>query len=113
VSRPHVSFSDLRTAAYCPRKCYYQRRRDSGEREPPPELGSIRALATRYEELLEADRDLAVEPIAISAGTYHARLAATQERLTEDGHWNSTPRSCRPERSCDRPPLPRNRPQGA
>lgn len=88
MSRAHVPFSDLRTATYCPRKCYYQRRRDSDEREPPPEVESIRALATRYEALLEPDAGLEAEPIAVPSAAYRDRLANTRERLAEDGHWD-------------------------
>ncbi|MXV61536.1 hypothetical protein GS429_05540 [Natronorubrum sp. JWXQ-INN-674] len=88
MSRAHVSFSDLRTAAYCPRKCYYQRTSDEADREPPPEVESIRALAMRYEELLAAPADaLEAEPIAVPAARYRDRLAATRDRLTDDGHW--------------------------
>ncbi|AGB35911.1 CRISPR-associated protein Cas4 [Natronococcus occultus] len=87
MSRPHVPFSDLRTAAYCPRKCYYQRRLDSDEREPPPEVATIRDLERRYETLLETDSELTDEPIGVSPSAYRDRLAATQERLVADGHW--------------------------
>ncbi|WP_254532155.1 hypothetical protein [Natrinema gelatinilyticum] len=88
-----VSFSDLRTAAYCPRKCYYQRTLPDEAREPPPEVESIRALATRYEELLEASLDdLEREPIAVSAVRYRERLASTRRRLEAAEHW---------ERLCD------------
>ena len=74
-----VAFSDLRTAAYCPRKLYYRR---DDDREPPPRVATIRALATRYPALLEADDStLATEPIALEPSVYRARLASTRERL--------------------------------
>ncbi|WP_254521747.1 CRISPR-associated protein Cas4 [Natrinema caseinilyticum] len=93
MTRAHVSFSDLRTAAYCPRKCYYQRTLPEEDREPPPEVEAIRALATRYTELLEAPADdFDCEPIAVSAIRYRDRLAATRRRLEAAGHW---------ERLCD------------
>ena len=89
MSRAHVSFSDLRTATYCPRKCYYQRTSDDADWEPPPKVESIRALETRYEELLEAPTDtLESEPIAVSPVRYRDRLAATRDRLADAGHWS-------------------------
>ncbi|WP_049924471.1 CRISPR-associated protein Cas4 [Halopiger djelfimassiliensis] len=82
-----VSFSDLRTAAYCPRKWYYRRTRDE-DREPPPEVDAIRALATRYEGLLDSPSGvLEDEPIAVAPARYRDRLAATKRTLEDDGHW--------------------------
>ncbi|WP_255169392.1 CRISPR-associated protein Cas4 [Natrononativus amylolyticus] len=81
-----VTFSDLRTAAYCPRKCYYVRRDD--DREPPPGVDRRRALATRYEALLEADDDeLAAEPIALGPAAYRERLAESRRRLAAADRW--------------------------
>ncbi|WP_265109397.1 CRISPR-associated protein Cas4 [Halosolutus halophilus] len=78
----HVAFSDLRTVAYCPRKCYYQRTRDDHDRASPPEVAAIRGLATRYDELLDACPDeLATEPIAVPPATYRERLATARDRL--------------------------------
>ncbi|QCC58861.1 hypothetical protein NP511_10420 [Natrinema thermotolerans] len=89
MTRSPVSFSDLRTAAYCPRKCYYQQRLPAEEREPPPEVDSIRALEPRYESLLAAPPgDLEDEPIAVPAVRYRDRLAATRDRLAESGQWD-------------------------
>ncbi|WP_049890889.1 CRISPR-associated protein Cas4 [Natrinema versiforme] len=83
-----VSFSDLRTAAYCTRKCYYERTRDDVDREPPPEVARIRDLEPRYEALLEAPSgDLAAEPIAHSPAQYRDRLAGTKRRLEDAGQW--------------------------
>ena len=94
MSRAHVSFSDLRTAAYCARKCYYQRTSDDADREPPPEVEEIRSLATRYEDLLEAPPGaLEAEPIAVAAVRYRDRLATTRDRLADAGHWQ---RLCNP-----------------
>ncbi|ELZ02277.1 hypothetical protein C482_05346 [Natrialba chahannaoensis JCM 10990] len=95
MSHPHVTFSDLRTAAYCPRKCYYQRTRDC-DRNPPPDIQAIRALATRYEQLLEAGPGvLESEPIASTPADYRRTLAATRDRLeeTENDDWE---RLCTP-----------------
>ncbi|WP_226482166.1 CRISPR-associated protein Cas4 [Natrinema amylolyticum] len=94
MTRALVSFSDLRTAAYCPRKCYYQRRQADEDREPPPEVDSIRVLATRYDELLEAPSGtLESEPIAVPAVRYRDRLGATRDRLADAGQWD---RLCEP-----------------
>ncbi|WP_254766240.1 CRISPR-associated protein Cas4 [Salinilacihabitans rarus] len=83
-----VRFSDLRTAAYCPRKCYYVRRDD--DREPPPAVERTRALADRYEDLLAADDDaLAAEPVALDPAAYRAALARTRERLRRAGRWDA------------------------
>ena len=82
-----VSFSDLRTAAYCPRKLYYRRTRDA-DREPPPTVDAVRSLEPRYEELLGMPPGTLVdEPIAISPVRYRERLAATRDRLVADGEW--------------------------
>ncbi len=84
----HVAFSDLRTAAYCPRKCYYQRRQDDDDRKSPPEVTEIRELEPRYESLLEASiDDLGAEPIALPLAAYRDRLAETRQRLEETDHW--------------------------
>ncbi|ELY78762.1 CRISPR-associated protein Cas4 [Natrinema pallidum] len=94
MTRTPVSFSDLRTAAYCPRKCYYQRRLPDEDREPPPEVESVRALATRYDDLLESPPEaLDEEPIAVPAARYRDRLGATRERLVDAGQWE---RLCTP-----------------
>jgi CRISPR-associated exonuclease Cas4 len=88
VTRAPVPFSDLRTAAYCPRKCYYRQRLPDEEREPPPEVDSIRALEPRYESLLAAPPgDLEDEPIAVPAVQYRDRLGATRRRLEAADHW--------------------------
>ncbi|MHC3436783.1 CRISPR-associated protein Cas4 [Natrialbaceae archaeon A-gly3] len=86
MSRSHVSFSDLRTAAYCPRKLYYLRRED--DREPPPDVTEVRELAFRYEALLEAGDDaLSAEPIDLSPATYRATLECTRGKLEADSRW--------------------------
>ena len=87
MSRAHVPLSDLRTAAYCPRKCYYRRTSDD-DREPPPEVDAVRALETRYEDLLAAPAGgLEDEPIAVSPVRYRDRLEATRDRLVESDQW--------------------------
>ncbi len=83
--RSHVRFSDLRTAAYCPRKLYYQRTIDEYERDLPSDIDEVRELATCYEELLAAtDTALAAEPIARSPAAYRDCLVTTRDRLARD-----------------------------
>ncbi len=79
----HVTFSDLRTAAYCPRQLYYARRDD--DRGPPASVARVRALARRYPELLDADdATLADLPIEVPPGTYRERLRGLRERSCWD-----------------------------
>ncbi|WP_323674253.1 hypothetical protein [Halorubellus sp. PRR65] len=49
-----LAFSDLRTAAYCPRQLWYARQRD--DRSPPAHVDAVRALATRYDDALADPR---------------------------------------------------------
>ncbi len=77
---PGPSFSALRTAAYCPRKQYYERREDDRDHEPPPSVQAIRELAFRYEELLEADpATLTAEAIAVDPVSFQRTLAAHED----------------------------------
>lgn len=88
MSRALVPFSDLRTAAYCARKCYYQQTGDDVDREPPPSVERIRDLERRYEDLLEAPTGaLEAEPIAVEPVQYRERLGATRDRLTAASDW--------------------------
>ena len=72
------AFSDLRTAAYCPRKCYYRRHED--DREPPPEVRARRELAFRYGEVLDG-ASLADEPTAVTETQLRTNLSCAQVRL--------------------------------
>lgn len=77
-----VTFSDVRTAAYCPRKLHYARRND--DRSPPDSVARIRALADRYPDLLDADdTTLADLPIDVSPRTYRERLRGLRRRRDE------------------------------
>ncbi|MFB6119990.1 MAG: hypothetical protein ABEJ68_02605 [Halobacteriaceae archaeon] len=69
-----VTFSDLSTAAYCPRQLYYARRDD---RAPPPRVERIRALAFRYPSILDG---AAPTDAAIPAAEYRRRLRALRDR---------------------------------
>jgi CRISPR-associated exonuclease Cas4 len=73
------TFTELGTAAYCPRQLYYRRKHDDGE--PPAAAGAVRELAFRYPELLEPATDLTDEPIAVAPAAYRTRLGATRDRL--------------------------------
>jgi CRISPR-associated exonuclease Cas4 len=72
------AFSDLRTAAYCPRQCYYRWQED--DRDPPPEVETRRELAFRYEELLDG-ADLATEPIAVTPTQFRTNLSCAKARF--------------------------------
>lgn len=72
-----VSFSDLRVAAYCPRKLYY--RRQEPDRSPPEIVGERRALADRYDELIDyTDDRLDSLPIGLDPTTYRETLKRTR-----------------------------------
>jgi CRISPR-associated exonuclease Cas4 len=73
------AFSDLATAAYCPRQLYY--RRKHADHEVPAEAAERRALAFRYPELLAPDADLRAEPVDATPTQFRARLSAAKERL--------------------------------
>ncbi|WP_256391457.1 CRISPR-associated protein Cas4 [Natronoarchaeum rubrum] len=75
------AFSDLRLAAYCPRKLYYARRED--DRSPPPEVERRRELAFRYEELTAAAADLTDEPIAVAPEKFRENLERARRRLDD------------------------------
>ncbi|GAA0667961.1 hypothetical protein ACFQDG_07960 [Natronoarchaeum mannanilyticum] len=82
------AFSDLRLAAYCPRKLYYARRDD--DRSPPPEVERRRELAFRYRELFDAaDSALDDEPIAVSPERFRENLERARRRLDD---WNDIAR---------------------
>ncbi|EMA52410.1 CRISPR-associated protein Cas4 [Halococcus thailandensis] len=72
------AFSDLRSAAYCPRQCYYRQQDD--DRGPPPEVEQRRELAFRYEELL-AGAELADAPIAVTPTQLRTNLSCAKARF--------------------------------
>jgi len=77
------AFTDLATAAYCPRKLYY--RRKHGDETPPESVARIRNLAFRYEELLDPSADLTDEPIEATPTQYRSNLGSAKVRLDR---WN-------------------------
>jgi CRISPR-associated exonuclease Cas4 len=74
-----ATFTDLSTAAYCPRKLYYRRRDD--DRGPPDEVEAVRELAFRYPELLAPETDLGDEPIAVTPTQYRSNLGSAKAGL--------------------------------
>ena len=72
------TFSDLRTTAYCPRKCYYEQRAD--DREPPPVVEQRRELAFMYDEILDG-ADLSGEPIEVTETQLRTNLSCVKVRL--------------------------------
>ncbi|GGN05714.1 CRISPR-associated protein Cas4 [Halarchaeum nitratireducens] len=73
-----VSFSDLATAAYCPRQLYYRRR--EGVRDLPASVDRVRELARRYPTLVEASDAALRNTVAVDPATYRARLGAVLTR---------------------------------
>jgi CRISPR-associated exonuclease Cas4 len=74
-----VTFSELATAAYCPRKLYYRRRADDWE--PPPETASIREIAFQYDRLLGSTDALADVPITVDPGSWRSNLRRARASL--------------------------------
>ena len=72
------AFSDLRTAAYCPRQCYYRWQED--DREPPPEVEKRRDLAFQYPEFLDG-ADLMGQPISVTPTQYRSNLSCAKARF--------------------------------
>lgn len=85
------AFSDLATAAYCPRKLYYRLR--DGDHEIPDAVRERRELAFRYPALADPDADLSTEPIAVAPTQYRANLGCARESLAA---WDDL---CDPARS--------------
>lgn len=73
------AFSDLATAAYCPRKLYYRLR--DGDHETPETVRERRALAFRYPSLVAPGAGLRSEPVALTPTQYRTNLACASERL--------------------------------
>ena len=75
------AFSELAAATYCPRKLYYAWRHDDLQ-DPPPEIRTIRELAFRYPDLLDAnDATLRQEPLAITPLQFRRNLGCARARF--------------------------------
>lgn len=85
TSRPVHAFSDLATAAYCPRKLYYRRRDDDGP-GTPARVERRRALARRYPDLLDptAGPDPPAGLLAVTPTQWRTNLACARERLSDE-----------------------------
>lgn len=66
------TFTDLATAAYCPRQLYYRRRND--DYDPPTEMAKTRQLAFQYEHLLDSETDLTSKPIEVTPIQFRTNL---------------------------------------
>ena len=79
------AFTDLETAAYCPRKLYYRRTR--ADEEPPDEASEaarrVREVAFRYHELLEPTSDLPPE-VEATPTQFRTHLSCARARLDEE-----------------------------
>ncbi len=73
------AFTDLATAAYCPRQLYYRRKHDDFGRSE--DAVRVRELAFRYPELLDERRDLPPE-VTVTPAQFRTNLACASERLT-------------------------------
>ncbi|WP_231185951.1 hypothetical protein [Haladaptatus sp. DYF46] len=77
-----LPFSELETAAYCPRKLYYLR---GDELEIPAIVAERRQLAFEYDRLLDAsDAELADLPLEVPPAQFRANL----KRATEFDAWD-------------------------
>lgn len=77
-----IAFSELSTAAYCPRKLYYRRR---NEVEVPDEVAERRDLAFRYGDLLSGpDERLADLPLAVGPSAFRANLDRARRRFSDE-----------------------------
>ncbi|MFC7229463.1 hypothetical protein N0B31_18845 [Salinirubellus salinus] len=72
------AFTDLATAAYCPRQLYYRRKHDDVGRSP--EAARVRESAFRYPELLDERTDLPPD-VTVTPTQFRTNLACASERL--------------------------------
>ena len=80
-----LAFSDLRTAAYCPRQLWYARQAD---RSPPDSVAAVRDLATRYDDALanpdgvdaDAAGSLDSDLLAVPVAAWLERVRGVRER---------------------------------
>lgn len=73
------SFSDLATAAYCPRKLYYRRSKD--DYAIPDDVEAIRELAFEYDRLLDPSTNLHSKPVEPTPTQYRSNLGSASARL--------------------------------
>ncbi len=75
-----LTFREVETAAYCPRKLYY-RQKDSDDRPPPTAVEAVRDLAFHYPRLLDDVEALEEAPIAVTPTQYRSRLGRAKARF--------------------------------
>lgn len=75
-----LTFRDVETAAYCPRKLYYHQR-DADDGPPPATVETVRELAFQYRRLLDDVDALQDAPIAATPTQYRSRLGRAKARL--------------------------------
>ncbi|MEF8774598.1 MAG: hypothetical protein V5A37_07760 [Halobacteriales archaeon] len=74
------AFTDLATAAYCPRKLYYRRHEDDAG--VPDGVEAVRSIGYRYATLVDADDEtLAEEPLAVSPTRFRRNLGTARARF--------------------------------
>lgn len=79
TTRSLVTFGDLATATYCPRKLYYARRED--DRSAPERADEARTLAGQYPDLLVAsDTALRTFDLALPPDTFRTNLERARRR---------------------------------
>ncbi len=78
-----LTFRDVETAAYCPRKLYYRQRDPDPESGVPERVRERQALAFRYRTLLADDEAVADAPLAVDPATFRSRLGAARARLDD------------------------------
>ena len=72
------AFTDLATAAYCPRQLYYRRKHDDFGRSP--EAARVRELAFQYPDLLDETNEVPAE-VSVTPTQFRTNLACASERL--------------------------------
>jgi CRISPR-associated exonuclease Cas4 len=73
-----LAFSDLRTAAYCPRQLWYARQQD--DRSPPDAVDAVRALATRYDDALANPDSVDTDRLNVPLAVWLERVRAVRDR---------------------------------
>ena len=72
-----LAFSDLRTAAYCPRQLWYARQTD---RSPPDAVDAVRDLATRYDDALANPDSVDTDRLAVPVAAWLERVRGVRDR---------------------------------
>jgi len=108
------SFSDLATAAYCPRKLYYRRSKD--DYDVPDEVTDVRELAFEYDRLLNPETDLQTVSIEPTPTQYRSNLGSAKARLDRFDELSNPPKrdvllegkACRgvAHKILEKPPIP-------